>query len=124
MNQKKFLEKAKTLTFSTFDDINGGFSKKPKFPTPVHLDFLLRMYKFTKDDEILNKCILTFDKMSNGGIYDHIGGGFHRYSVDSEWHVPHFEKMLYDNAQLAISYTEIFQITGKKKNMKKLLKKF
>jgi len=93
----------------------GGFSQAPKFPRPVTLNFLFRHAK-TAPLETANKArsmaLNTLRQMARGGMYDHLGGGFHRYSVDRFWHVPHFEKMLYDQAQLACSYLEAYQITG------------
>ena len=76
------------------------------------LNFLLRYYARTKNQEALDMVLLTLREMAKGGMHDQLGGGFHRYSVDERWFVPHFEKMLYDQAQLAISYLEAFQITG------------
>ena len=96
----------------TFDPEFGGFGGAPKFPRPVVYNFLLRYYHRTKNQEALDMVLATLRAMANGGMHDHVGGGFHRYSVDSRWFVPHFEKMLYDQAQLAISYIEAFQITG------------
>jgi len=100
----------------SFDDELGGFGNAPKFPRPVALNFLLRIYARegaqTKDGKAaLGITLHTLQKMAAGGMHDHLGGGFHRYSVDRFWHVPHFEKMLYDQAQLACSYLEAFQIT-------------
>ncbi len=99
-----------------FDAREGGFGGAPKFPRPVILNFLLRMYaregaSSTAGRKALDMTLLTLRKMAAGGIHDQIGGGFHRYSVDALWHVPHFEKMLYDQAQLAVSYLEAFQVT-------------
>lgn len=96
-----------------FDPVYGGFGLQPKFPMPHQLSFLLRYWKRTKTQSALNMVEKTLNSMRRGGIWDHIGFGFHRYSVDREWLVPHFEKMLYDQALLAISYTEAFQATGK-----------
>ncbi|MBT9150151.1 MAG: hypothetical protein DDT40_00317 [candidate division WS2 bacterium] len=96
-----------------FDPKHGGFGNAPKFPTPHNLLFLLRYWKRTKNIaalQMVEKSLLT---MSNGGIYDHLGFGFHRYSTDSPWLLPHFEKMLYDQALLIIAYLETFQATGK-----------
>jgi uncharacterized protein YyaL (SSP411 family) len=90
----------------------GGFGEAPKFPRPVALNFLLRYYARTKNQEALDMVLATLREMAKGGMYDQLGGGFHRYSVDARWFVPHFEKMLYDQAQLAVSYLEAFQITG------------
>ena len=97
-----------------FDEDYGGFGSQPKFPRPVGLIFLMRAYKRYDDEESLRMVIRTLLQMARGGVYDHLGGGFHRYSVDKFWHVPHFEKMLYDQAQLAIAYTEAYQITKDK----------
>ena len=90
----------------------GGFGGAPKFPVPRYINFLLRYYARTKNKEALDMVLLTLRAMANGGMNDQLGGGFHRYSVDDRWFVPHFEKMLYDQAQLAISYLEAFQATG------------
>jgi hypothetical protein len=95
-----------------FDLRLGGFGEAPKFPRPSVLNFLLRYYSATKTGEALDMALLTLREMAKGGIHDQLGGGFHRYSVDDRWRVPHFEKMLYDQAQLATSYLEAFQITG------------
>jgi uncharacterized protein YyaL (SSP411 family) len=96
---------------SSYDAAQGGFGGAPKFPRPVVLNFLLRTYARTGEPEALGMALHTLARMAAGGVYDHLGGGFHRYSVDAGWHVPHFEKMLYDQAQLAASYAEAFQIT-------------
>ncbi len=95
----------------TFDEVNGGFGGAPKFPPPMSLEFLLRYFYRTKDEKALEMVEQTCRKMANGGIYDQLGGGFHRYTVDAIWLTPHFEKMLYDNAQLARIYLHLFQIT-------------
>ncbi len=95
-----------------FDRVHGGFGRAPKFPQPMNLEFLLRAYARTKDEDTLNMVLFTLQKMARGGIYDQVGGGFHRYSVDQIWLVPHFEKMLYDNAQLSRVYLHAWQITG------------
>ena len=98
----------------------GGQNKAPKFPMPSRLDFLLR-YSFQNDDkDLLNYVSKTLTKMANGGIYDQLGGGFSRYSVDEKWHIPHFEKMLYDNAQLVSLYSKAYQIT-KNESYKKVV---
>jgi len=89
----------------------GGFGSAPKFPRPVALNFMLRYYARNKNQHALDMTLFTLRKMAEGGIHDQLGGGFHRYSVDNLWRVPHFEKMLYDQAQLAVSYLEAFQIT-------------
>ncbi|MBW1851269.1 MAG: thioredoxin domain-containing protein [Deltaproteobacteria bacterium] len=98
---------------SSFDPKNGGFGSSPKFPTPHQLTFLLRWYKRSADSSALEMVEKTLLGMRRGGIFDQIGFGFHRYSVDAEWLVPHFEKMLYDQALLAMAYIEAFQVTGK-----------
>lgn len=97
---------------SSFDRQHGGFGGAPKFPQPMILEFLLRSFLRTGSERPLHMLEHTLKKMAQGGIYDQLGGGFHRYSVDAIWLVPHFEKMLYDNAQLARIYTETFQATG------------
>jgi uncharacterized protein YyaL (SSP411 family) len=96
-----------------FDATWGGFGGAPKFPQPAMLDLLLRYHRRTGDPESLRMAAVTLERMAAGGIHDQIGGGFHRYSTDAEWHVPHFEKMLYDQAQLAAIYLDASQITGR-----------
>ncbi len=96
----------------TFDSRLGGFGGAPKFPRPSVHNFLLRYYARTGNREALDMVLLTLREMAKGGMNDQLGGGFHRYSVDERWFVPHFEKMLYDQGQLATSYLEAFQITG------------
>jgi len=93
-----------------FDRTNGGFKGAPKFPLPNNLIFLLRYFHHSKNSELEKYIRLSLDKMAAGGIYDQVGGGFSRYSVDDAWHIPHFEKMLYDNAQLISLYTEGYQL--------------
>jgi uncharacterized protein len=90
----------------------GGFGTAPKFPQPMALEFLLRYWKRTGDEAARDVVVHTLERMARGGIYDHLGGGFARYSTDAEWLVPHFEKMLYDNAQLARVYLMGYQATG------------
>src|SRR5690606_27550448 len=92
-----------------FDKKNGGYKRSPKFPLPNNWLYLLRYAYLSKDQNILKHVHFTLDKIAQGGIYDHIGGGFSRYAVDERWHVPHFEKMLYDNAQLISLYAEAYQ---------------
>lgn len=99
---------------SSYEPIYGGFSGAPKFPRPVTLNFMLRYYAYSGKQDALAMVLFTLHKMAEGGMHDHIGGGFHRYSVDNYWHVPHFEKMLYDQAQLVCSYLEAYQITHEK----------
>ncbi|KAM4692530.1 spermatogenesis-associated protein 20 [Rhinophrynus dorsalis] len=99
-----------------YDEEYGGFSKFPKFPTPVNFSFLFCYWALRKGSpegtQALHMALHTLRSMAYGGIHDHIGKGFHRYSTDQTWHVPHFEKMLYDQAQLAVAYAEAFQISG------------
>ena len=108
-------DKAYEQFVRTFDEKEGGFGSAPKFPRPVALNFLSRFYardpKSEAGKHALEMDLVTLGKMAAGGMHDHLGGGFHRYSVDRYWHVPHFEKMLYDQAQLAITYLDAFQIT-------------
>ena len=109
------LEAAYQQIARSYDAHEGGFGVAPKFPRPVTLNFLARIHarepESTRGKHALEMNLFTLRKMAAGGMHDHIGGGFHRYSVDTYWHVPHFEKMLYDQAQLAVAYTEAFQIT-------------
>ena len=93
----------------TFDQNEGGYRRTPKFPLPNNWSFLLRYGALSKDQAILDHVHFTLEKIANGGIYDQIGGGFARYSVDNRWHIPHFEKMLYDNGQLLSLYSEAYQ---------------
>lgn len=103
---------------SSYDKTYGGFGTAPKFPTPHNLMFLLRYYKQFGDNEALDMVEKTLEAMYRGGVYDHIGFGFSRYSTDRKWLVPHFEKMLYDNALLAFTYIEAYQATGKEQYRK------
>lgn len=91
----------------------GGFSRAPKFPQAFAIQFLLRQYHFDKSENALSQALLSLDKMLQGGIYDQVGGGFSRYSTDKEWQVPHFEKMLYDNALLLSTYADAYLVAGK-----------
>ncbi len=97
---------------ANFDKENGGFGNAPKFPQPMNLEFLLRYYNRTGDGDALHVVTHTLKQMANGGIYDQIGGGFARYSVDAIWLVPHFEKMLYDNSQLSRIFLHTYQVTN------------
>ena len=99
---------------ASFDSHDGGFGDAPKFPRVAGLSFLLHYYARTGKKDALEMTLLTLRKMAEGGIHDHLGGAFHRYSTDVEWHVPHFEKMLYDQAQLACAYLDAYQITHEK----------
>jgi hypothetical protein len=109
------LEAAYRQIDRSYDPKEGGFGNAPKFPRPVTLNFLMRFYARDPRSEsgkhALEMTLFTLRKMAAGGMHDHIGGGFHRYSVDRYWHVPHFEKMVYDQAQLAVAYLDAFQIT-------------
>ena len=107
------LESSANQMMRAFDPANGGFGSKPKFPPAMTLEFLLRQFKRTGEPALLAAVELTLEKMARGGIYDQLGGGFHRYSVDERWLVPHFEKMLYDNALLSKLYVDAWLATGK-----------
>jgi hypothetical protein len=108
---KLSLDEGYSTLVSSFDSEHGGFGGAPKFPLPGSLGFLLRYHGRTGRELALKAVLKTLDQMMSGGIRDHIGGGFHRYSTDRVWLVPHFEKMLYDNALLARVYTEAYQLT-------------
>ena len=110
---KSILDKTSSMLAEAYDADYGGFGPAPKFPTPHVFAFLLRHFYHTQDSQALAMVEKTLIRMRLGGIYDHIGFGFHRYSTDRQWLVPHFEKMLYDQALLAIAYTEAYQATGK-----------
>lgn len=107
------LERAYQALTKTYDSKQGGFGQAPKFPQPMAIEFLLRTYQRTRDADALEMAEHTLKRMAYGGMYDQIGGGFARYSTDNNWLVPHFEKMLYDNAQLARVYLHAWQITNK-----------
>ncbi len=106
------IHKAAASARQRFDPRYGGFSGAPKFPHPMTVGLLLRYAAQHGDPEALGMATLTLDRMAGGGMYDQLAGGFHRYSTDDRWLVPHFEKMLYDNALLAIAYLDAFQLTG------------
>ncbi len=108
----ELLEEAYVGIAHEFDGAHGGFGKAPKFPQAMSIQFLLRHHTRTGDAHALHMVEHSLEAMATGGIYDHLGGGFHRYSVDEHWLVPHFEKMLYDNGLLALAYLEGYQITG------------
>lgn len=110
--KEALLDEATKKMQQTFDSQNGGFGSAPKFPNPMNLEYLLRDYERTGNQASLDTVTFSLKKMARGGIYDQIGGGFHRYSVDAIWLVPHFEKMLYDNSQLSRLYLHTYQITG------------
>ncbi len=109
------LNKAFVSFRNIFDAVNGGFGAAPKFPQPANLSMLLSYWHRTTDDQALKMVEKTLDAMADGGIYDHIGGGFHRYSTDAQWLVPHFEKMLYDQALLSKVYLQAYQITKRQR---------
>ncbi len=106
----ELIARAAMLMKAEFDWQHGGFGSAPKFPRPVALKFLLRHGRRSKDRDANEMVLRTLESMAAGGIYDQLGGGFARYSVDSEWLVPHFEKMLYDNAQLVDAYVDGLQL--------------
>jgi uncharacterized protein YyaL (SSP411 family) len=108
----EILNEAAEQLAGSFDARNGGFGRAPKFPQPAAIEFLLREHRRNEDQRAAIMVQRTLDHMANGGIYDHVGGGFHRYAVDAIWLVPHFEKMLYDNAQLASVYLAGTQAFG------------
>jgi uncharacterized protein len=110
-----FLTGAAQSLGRTFDPVWGGFGGAPKFPRPSDFGLLLRHWYRTGNGHSLHMVTTTLDRMADGGMYDHVGGGFHRYSTDGQWLVPHFEKMLYDNAQLARAYVEAWQITDEER---------
>ena len=95
-----------------FDGKNGGFGQAPKFPHPSTLDFLIDYYARTSDEQVKHAVMTTLEHMAKGGVYDQLAGGFHRYSVDERWVVPHFEKMCYDNSELLKNYVHAYQATG------------
>ena len=109
--QKPVLERTYQKFKQSYDATHGGFGRAPKFPRPVVFNFLLRYYARSGERDALQMTLHTLRAMARGGLQDHVGGGFHRYSTDATWHVPHFEKMLYGQAQLAISYADAYQIT-------------
>jgi len=120
-NKESYIDDAFKYYSSSFDKKYGGFGKAPKFPSPSTLKFLLAYYTYAKTIEepaiakrALDMVHYTLKAMARGGIYDQTGGGFHRYSTDERWHIPHFEKMLYDNAQLVDTYLEAYQMTTDK----------
>jgi uncharacterized protein YyaL (SSP411 family) len=108
----ELLRRAADGLMANMDEVNGGFGDAPKFPNPMNLEYLLRYARRANDAEKLALLHLSLHKMAYGGIYDQVGGGFHRYAVDAIWLVPHFEKMLYDNAQLSRLYLHAWLATG------------
>jgi uncharacterized protein len=114
MLKPEILDEAVQQMLDRFDPVDGGFGGAPKFPPSYSLSLLMKQYSRSQNPLLLKAITHTLDRMAYGGLYDHLGGGFHRYSVDAQWLVPHFEKMLYDNALLAVTYLEAFQLTGKR----------
>jgi len=108
---ENIIEKIKTAAINDIDMVNGGFKGAPKFPMESSLDLLIDIFVIDKDEEIKKRIDLTLEKMAKGGIFDQIEGGFYRYSTDSKWEVPHFEKMLYNNANLPIIYLRWYKVT-------------
>jgi uncharacterized protein YyaL (SSP411 family) len=111
--ERKTLSSAAAEARDRIDPEWGGSGQRTKFPSSVPLRFLLRHHRRTGDSKALDLAVLTLERMARGGIYDHVGGGFHRYATDRRWLIPHFEKMLYDNALLAVVYLEAWQATGR-----------
>ena len=116
--KEESLHKAAVFLYDIFDPLFGGFKGDPKFPLSYHIEFLLHYGKAHSDSRALFLAELTLDSMAKGGIYDHLGGGFSHYSIDSTWQVPHFEKMLYDNALLASAYVEGYRVSSNPKYKK------
>jgi uncharacterized protein YyaL (SSP411 family) len=110
--ESSLLDRAARQISTQYDSYNGGFGGAPKFPMGHTLSFLLRFYKRSNEQKYLEMVEKTLIAIAKGGIYDHLAGGFHRYSTDAQWHIPHFEKMLYDQALLTKVYLEAYQITG------------
>ncbi len=110
--EKNLMSLAMNFYKKHYDKINGGLTGAPKFPSSLPVRFLLRYYQRTGDEDALAMAVNSLDKMASGGLYDQVGGGFHRYATDEKWLVPHFEKMLYDNALLVPAYLEAYQVTG------------
>ena len=110
--EEGILDRAVREFAQDFDPVNGGFDDAPKFPRPVQFNLLLLAWQATGNEPAREMVLATLRHMAAGGIYDHLGGGFHRYAVDAQWRVPHFEKMLYDQAQLASSYLDAYLVSG------------
>ena len=109
------LARTATKLVARFDDIHGGFGTRPKFPSTMALEVLLRRGALEKDERAIARVVFALDRMRAGGVYDQLGGGFHRYSTDEEWLVPHFEKMLYDNALLLRLYVDVWRATSEER---------
>jgi uncharacterized protein YyaL (SSP411 family) len=110
----KVIEAAVDAFRRSFDPEHGGVRRAPKFPSTFPVRLMLRRHRRARDEEALRMATFTLERMAAGGLHDQLGGGFHRYSTDAEWLVPHFEKMLYDNALLAVAYAEAHQVTGRR----------
>jgi len=120
--EKDLLDEAAVNLLQIADHFNGGFGSAPKFPNAANLSFMLRYHKLSGISRFKEFALRTLNKMANGGIFDQIGGGFHRYTTDARWLVPHFEKMLYDNALIPLVYVEAYQITKDQKYLDVLKK--
>jgi hypothetical protein len=114
LSSKKLILKSIETYKKGFDHKNGGLIGQNKFPSSLPMELLMQYYQTFQEDQILDMVTLTLDKMMAGGIHDHVGGGFHRYTTDNIWLTPHYEKMLYDNALISIAYTKAYQLTGNK----------
>src|SRR6266849_545633 len=108
----KVIDQIVESALKMFDPRNGGFGTAPKFPHPAVLELLMDQYVRTGDEKLRNAFVISLEKMAHGGVYDQLAGGFHRYSVDERWVVPHFEKMSYDNSELLKNYVHAYQVTG------------
>jgi uncharacterized protein len=108
----KVIDQIVESALKMFDPRNGGFGTAPKFPHPAALDLLMDQYVRTGDEKLHDAFVISLEKMAHGGVYDQLAGGFHRYSVDERWVVPHFEKMCYDNSELLKNYVHAYQVTG------------
>src|SRR6266550_8426356 len=108
----KVIDQIVESALKMFDPRNGGFGTAPKFPHPAVLDLLMDQYVYTGDEKLRDAVVTSLEKMAHGGVYDQLAGGFHRYSVDERWVVPHFEKMCYDNSELLKNYVHAYQATG------------
>ena len=110
----KIMDKVVADIAKQFDSVHGGFAKQPKFPEASKLALLLDIYQLSANKQAFKMAELTLRKMAQGGIYDQVGGGFFRYTTDKAWQIPHFEKMLYTNAELITVYVKLYEITGDK----------
>src|SRR6266550_2485383 len=108
----KVIDQIVESAMKMFDPRNGGFGTAPKFPHPAALDLLMDQYVYTGDEKLRDAVVISLEKMAHGGVYDQLAGGFHRYSVDERWVVPHFGKMCYDNSELLKNYVHAYQVTG------------